>query len=297
MKILLATDGSTFAEAAARFLRRLRCDEPMEITLLTNVALPNASKEKMTDTLRQDYQQQQQSLASDNLRQAQTILSATDAKISEMVVEGHVGRSILKAVETVKADLVVVGAKGHSAIHRVLLGSVSDYVATHANCSVLVIRPTLAEDPSDSIDVTLAVDETPPSEVALNQLKQFDWDCHTAGQLLCVIPVFRFYRQDLKPSAIAFRTKQRQAARAYADRAIEALSGHKPKFTATVMESQHVGEAIVDFLHSHESDLAVMGGGQHSRLGQIVLGSVSRYVLHHAKCSVWIARQRVDSAT
>lgn len=39
------------------------------------------------------------------------------------------------------SDLVVVGSRGLSSVARVLLGSVSEYVATHAHCSVLVVRP------------------------------------------------------------------------------------------------------------------------------------------------------------
>ena len=37
-------------------------------------------------------------------------------------------------------DLVVVGSHGHSALQRVLLGSVADTVMRHAPCPVLVAR-------------------------------------------------------------------------------------------------------------------------------------------------------------
>jgi nucleotide-binding universal stress UspA family protein len=127
----------------------------------------------------------------------------------------------------------------------------------------------------------------------LNQLKKFDWGSNSDGQLLSVVPVFRFYRQDLVPSALEHRAQQRTAAMQHADKAIEELSNHSPKFTSSVIEAEHIGEAIVDFLHSHSTDLVVVGGGQHTSLGRFVLGSVSRYILRHANCSVWIARERV----
>jgi nucleotide-binding universal stress UspA family protein len=52
--------------------------------------------------------------------------------------------AILEAAEREGVDLVVVGSRGLSSMARVLLGSVSEYVATHAHCSVLVGRPRAA---------------------------------------------------------------------------------------------------------------------------------------------------------
>jgi nucleotide-binding universal stress UspA family protein len=49
--------------------------------------------------------------------------------------------TILEAAGHERSDLVVVGSRGLSGVARVLLGSVSEYVATHAHCSVLVVRP------------------------------------------------------------------------------------------------------------------------------------------------------------
>jgi len=49
--------------------------------------------------------------------------------------------AILEAAGRERSDLVVVGSRGLSGVSRVLLGSVSEYVAMHAHCSVLVVRP------------------------------------------------------------------------------------------------------------------------------------------------------------
>jgi universal stress protein E len=52
--------------------------------------------------------------------------------------------AILETAERERVDLVVVGSRGLSGLARVLLGSVSEYVASHAHCSVLVGRPGTA---------------------------------------------------------------------------------------------------------------------------------------------------------
>jgi nucleotide-binding universal stress UspA family protein len=59
-----------------------------------------------------------------------------------LVWEGDPGDSIAAAVEAEHADLVVVGTRGRSGAERMLLGSVSDHVVRHAECPVLVVRPS-----------------------------------------------------------------------------------------------------------------------------------------------------------
>lgn len=59
------------------------------------------------------------------------------------VVEMAMGRPEHAMVETARrddVDLLVVGHRGMSGVARVLLGSVSEHVARHAHCSVLVAR-------------------------------------------------------------------------------------------------------------------------------------------------------------
>jgi len=59
-----------------------------------------------------------------------------------LVWDGDPGGSIVAAAEAEHADLVVVGTRGRSGPERMLLGSVSDHVVHHADCAVLVVRPS-----------------------------------------------------------------------------------------------------------------------------------------------------------
>lgn len=51
------------------------------------------------------------------------------------------------------------------------------------------------------------------------------------------------------------------------------------------------GIAICDFARSWEADLIVIGHRGRSGLSELVLGSVSNYVIHHARCSVQVVYQ------
>jgi nucleotide-binding universal stress UspA family protein len=54
---------------------------------------------------------------------------------------GRPENALVEVARRDAADLVVVGHRGISGIQRLLLGSVSEHVTTHAPSSVLVVRP------------------------------------------------------------------------------------------------------------------------------------------------------------
>jgi nucleotide-binding universal stress UspA family protein len=56
------------------------------------------------------------------------------------ILHGDPGPSLCAAAEDVGADALVLGSRGRGAVKRALLGSVSDYVARHAPCPVVITR-------------------------------------------------------------------------------------------------------------------------------------------------------------
>jgi nucleotide-binding universal stress UspA family protein len=60
--------------------------------------------------------------------------------ITKNVVSGLPKREILEKAKSFDADLIVVGSQGQGAFSRLLLGSVSQYLATHAKCSVMIVK-------------------------------------------------------------------------------------------------------------------------------------------------------------
>jgi len=53
---------------------------------------------------------------------------------------GNPAQEIIKVAEQQKSDLVIVGAKGHSLLRNLTVGSVCDTVVHNAPCPVLVVR-------------------------------------------------------------------------------------------------------------------------------------------------------------
>ena len=60
-----------------------------------------------------------------------------DLTIDVEVLEGEPGPLLVSAAR--EASLLVVGTRGHGALARLLLGSVSTYCAQHATCTVVIV--------------------------------------------------------------------------------------------------------------------------------------------------------------
>ncbi|XP_054803292.1 uncharacterized protein LOC129306625 isoform X2 [Prosopis cineraria] len=64
--------------------------------------------------------------------------SVNDAAVE--VVEGDPRNVLCDAVERHHASMLVVGSHGYGTIKRAVLGSVSDYCAHHAHCTVMIVK-------------------------------------------------------------------------------------------------------------------------------------------------------------
>jgi len=60
-------------------------------------------------------------------------------EIEQRVVEGTAGAVLVD--ESSRADLLVVGSRGHGGFAQLLLGSVGQQCAHHAACPVVIVRP------------------------------------------------------------------------------------------------------------------------------------------------------------
>ncbi|CAI7793920.1 unnamed protein product [Closterium sp. NIES-53] len=64
---------------------------------------------------------------------------------------GDARLSISEAAEQAKADAVVVGSRGHGALKRLVLGSVSEYCAHHCPMPVIIVRPNKIGQPDPAV--------------------------------------------------------------------------------------------------------------------------------------------------
>ncbi|CAD78973.1 MAG TPA: universal stress protein [Rhodopirellula baltica] len=301
MRVLLAVDSSPYSQQAVEFASHLPLRKPVDFDLVSVVAPP-----MLVDTggmsMPMDFGSFLE-IETDRSREAIDAV-ASDLKSQDHVhsVHTHVPigpptSALLDVADESGADLIVLGAIGHSAIERVLLGSVSDYVATHADMSTLVVRPTSEADVEPDLQkIMLALSGRPEDERMLTWLRELKLRPNVEVHLVRVLDRFSYYRQDLRQQASdAWQAQHEQAQAQILD--FETKLQQLGLNTEThFVESNHVGETLVEYARRHGCDLAVTGDSDSGLLTRVFLGSTSRYVLRHADCSVLIIRDREDRA-
>lgn len=152
MKVLIGTDGSDDAIAAARRAVELLAptasitvaalmEEPVAVTagFESGFAGGMATPEEI-QTEWEAVEGAGSTAVSD------TIAALGGAATVEPVVRvGSPGPGLCQLAEELGADVVVVGSRGRGALKRALLGSVSSHVVHNAPCPVMVIRSGVLE--------------------------------------------------------------------------------------------------------------------------------------------------------
>src|SRR5262249_8032520 len=149
MRILLAVDGSEFGDAAVEEVADRPWPQGSEVRVISVIHLPfepgpevwalpesyffrleSAKRERAGAVINRAIARLRESGAS-----RETPLTLT----SEVVV-GHPAETIIGTAKKWGADLIVLGSHGYRGFTRFLLGSVSYAVASHAPCSVEIVR-------------------------------------------------------------------------------------------------------------------------------------------------------------
>lgn len=153
-KILVAVDGSEGAKRASSVALGLAEKMSAELTVLYAITPPATYSGAPYPTIGGISppplsQREIDSLYSYSRKIASDIVNdvAAQAKKREINVKTEIPEGVASVVETIinhadknNADLIVVGTRGLGGFKKLLLGSVSSGVVSHANCPVLVVR-------------------------------------------------------------------------------------------------------------------------------------------------------------
>jgi len=144
MRVMLAVDGSPCSQAAIQSVsaRAWPAGTEVEVATVVHTRLPNIPEITLMGSAAHV-----QALEEDRERAPVRIEAARRALVGlpgvvvhTTTLEGDPAKSLLEEAERWNADLVVLGSHGYGPVKKMALGSVSQAVATHAHCSVEIVR-------------------------------------------------------------------------------------------------------------------------------------------------------------
>jgi nucleotide-binding universal stress UspA family protein len=280
--IIVGADGTDWSKAAVRWAAReaQRLGSPLRVAHVFDWEWREARYD-MTHEYLEDARRHAEGVVANGVYEARLV--APELEIEGDPVIGHAAPRLLREADS--ARLMVLGSRGRGGFASLLLGSVSQRVATHARCPVVVVRGR--KDVTDG-PVGVGVDDSPSAELVLETA--FD----AAARRGCELQVVRSYLPVI-PLWLAKRPADVAAPDADAQeraRLEEQLAPWRAKYPDVPVEIVLTHESVASALvtASDRAQLVIVGSHGHGAITGTVLGSAGLQLLHHADCPVCIVR-------
>lgn len=288
MRILLGFDGSPSSRAALAAVVRLPWPDGTRVRAVVALGgfdgLPASLKASVHGAL--------QSVATE----VEGVLRGRWPTASVRLASEAPAAAILAEAKQFRADLVAVGWRGHGAIRRLLMGSVSRRIAGEAKGSVMVVRDGQGNVPGGRY--VLGLDGSRNAQRALRFVARLAVSprgqvlVHTALPPVYSPPLGRL-TQDMRRQALA---AIRKAERDRQRRALEHLRRAAAVLTrlgwkvVTRLTPEAPLLSLLEAARDFRADALVLGARGISGMERILLGSVAQGALDRARCPVIVVR-------
>ena len=141
-RILVAVDGSEDATKAAEIAIVLAKKFGSEIVVCHAIPTPPyAFRRTVSAALVSEYFSSARKEAKQFVNDMVKLAEAKGVNATELILDqDSVVEAIVKNAEASNIDMIVIGTRGQSGFKKLVMGSVSSGVLSHAHCSVLVVR-------------------------------------------------------------------------------------------------------------------------------------------------------------
>ena len=272
-KILVCSDGSDCALAAARAAAAIARRNGAELIVLNVFHFPDAGFAEMGAWAIAIDQVELDRCAREEKKAVKRSICALFAELdtpNRMIQEtGHPVEVILRVAEREEVDLIVVGSRGLRGVKELFLGSVSSGVMHHAHCPVLIVRRGHVPTDATAFEkIVLASDGSEraqkAAQVAVDMAQQF-------ATSLTVLNVSVDLYSLMLPEEEEALTKEDtltgdMSPDHYASRVLElvrknvgGVAKEAGVYCSYVQKSGHPYDAILRFAEEHDPDLIVVG--------------------------------------
>ena len=294
MKIIVACDGSQQSKKAIELLKQLPIPDAQ--FQLINVApvieydpevIAKEAKEKI-EAYNTDMLQKAKELLDDAKKLVEPDSKACEAKL----IEGSPAEVLIE--ESKDADLIVMGSRGLNPIKKIFLGSVSDALLRHAECSVLLYKEAKeGEAVGDPLKVVVGYDDTPNSREACEFLKKFAPNQLNSVDLLAVMQTHFYYGMNYSSTILETWPKQKQVLEESLEAMKRELENQKASKNVGVtlkLDSYDVAHEINDFAKEANAGLILVGSKGKNLIDRVFIGSVSNKLAHHGELPLLVVR-------
>jgi nucleotide-binding universal stress UspA family protein len=299
MKILIAFDGSIFANVAVDDLRLAGMPQLAEALIVAVVEPDRYAADSFGPVEAVSREWTDRIDAAE--RSAETIANRLlgyfprwDVKLE--TPSGHAAQIILDRASNWPADLIVVGTHGRSGLGRLVLGSVSLKVLREARCSVRVARssPHFSQGP---IRILLGDDGSAEAAAAVKRVCDRSWPADTEVRVLAApqmpLDVQNFPLSPHSPQAsealAQARYEEEQRLRTVTDESVKRLEAVGLQASA-VIRLGSPGDILLEESRSWPADVVFVGARGLGRINRLLLGSVSEALVKQAPCTVEVVR-------
>jgi nucleotide-binding universal stress UspA family protein len=271
-KILVPCDFSSTAMNALRSAVGFEDLEKCEIHLLNVIELPVIHDSVLMpvlnfeESLLTDLKEKATKAFSEVLREFET----NKVQIVSAVLFGPISRVILSYIKDHHIDLVIMGTKGSSGIHEVLIGSNTEKIVRASTAPVLVVRKPVSIKNLKQIVFPTNVDFAPMEQLVQN-VKSLQHLLKARINLVWINT----------PANFSDDEKTLKKLNAFAERYM--LSD----FTLNIYNDTYEESGIIRFAHHINADLIVMATHGRRGLAHVFGGSLTENVVNHIDLPVW----------
>lgn len=284
-KIVHASDGSKYAFDALTLALAIARQNNSELHIVCVEEIPYlpefiAEVREATTAVAQKIQ--------GIFQRARAIAEQQNVTLHTHTIAGHPVRDIVRLAADLKADLLVIGARGHSALYERMIGSKADRIVQLAPCPVLVVKlPVEKSDSPVFKKILVANDGSKHGVQALTLALGLAQQNNSELNMVCVeeIPYLsESVDESREMAAIVARRIEGvfQRARARAEEYRLTLNTHLLK--------GHPVRTIVKLAADLNVDLLIVGARGHSALYVRMIGSQADRIMKLAPCPVLVAK-------
>jgi nucleotide-binding universal stress UspA family protein len=295
LRVLWATDGSGNSMNALPILRQMVLPVTEKVVVLTvapHSIISPARPDPAFLTRVTPAAKRRALLEAHQLAERDAIALDPSVAVEAVSKWGHPIEEILRTANQMKADLIVMAAKGHSNLRIALLGSVTQGVAQNTTRPLLIARPG-----ADFVrKVILVYHGSRAAKKAFAFLNGLSLPVDAEIVLLTAIEPFTI------PEGTPIAYRRRALAEAHqindrrhrdAERALANLAGQIKEMGGRASTEVTAGPAAMildDAARRHDADLIVVGSRRPTPQGHYLLGSTAEKLVRHAHTSVLVVR-------